>query len=136
MSFQESSMKQQYDFVKEKVKRDLAKYRSKYMTKGGVSMIFVLMTLAFTFIFLSSVYYKGWAFVVVSPAYYRGITIPSLKGKTAIITGYSSSSVSRATAFHLVRHGCHVRKNSDELHLYTPISDFYTNLSFCYRYNR
>ena len=74
----------------------------------GVGMFFVLCTMACTFIFLSSIFYKGWAFVLTSQSYFTGKAIPNLKGKTAIVTGYSASSISRSVVFELARKGCDV----------------------------
>ena len=105
--------KRRYEILTEKLKEatvDIEKYQSQmHITKKGVGMFFVLCVMAFTFIFLSSVFYKGWAFVLTSKTYFIGFQrIPILKGQTAIVSAYSTSSVSRSVVFELARKGCDV----------------------------
>lgn len=75
--------------------------------KSNISQIHVLILLLFTFVFLSSMYYKGFAFVLVNPSFYVGFRIPYLNQKVALVTGLGSS-LSQVTAVDLARNGAHV----------------------------
>lgn len=74
-------------------------------SKKDLTMLYILSILALTFIFLTSIFYKGWAFVLFTPAYISGIQLPSLTGKVALVTGFSDSSVVRRTVYELVLSG-------------------------------
>jgi retinol dehydrogenase 14 len=74
---------------------------------SNISQIHTLILLLFTFVFLSSIYYKGFAFALLDPSFYVGFRIPYLSQKVALVTGLGSS-LSQVTAIDLARKGAHV----------------------------
>jgi hypothetical protein len=74
----------------------------------------ILILLLITFVFLSSMYYKGFAYVFITPRYYTGFDIPHLDGNIAVVTGLGTA-LSQVTALELARRGAHVFSTAPSL---------------------